>query len=230
MAENSKAVLKIDYPDYTPSQDFSLWFSGWREKLCMACNLAPDEEEELQEEIVKFISGKLASGPALTTYNDFPEATKTDYDLLIKALTDEFLDPQEKYRFNENLEYNKREKGQSIKEFMQNIIADQNRYSDIPEFVGSGDNKTKNPTRLKDGIKRFRKGLRDRNGNKDKNQQRHMRYNLHQEQDLTWENALSVARRWEAAHDAICNDDSNNGSGSDVDAANRKKISPNLHW
>ena len=77
MAENSKAVLKIDYPDYTPSQDFSLWFSGWREKLRMACNLASDEEEELQEEVVKFISGKLASGPALTTYNNFPEATKT---------------------------------------------------------------------------------------------------------------------------------------------------------
>ena len=57
-----------------------------------------------------------------------------------------------------------------------------------------------------------------------------MRYNLHQEQDLTWENALSVARRWEAAHDAIGNDDSNNGRVSDVDAANRKKISPNLHW
>ena len=49
-----------------------------------------------------------------------------------------------------------------------------------------------------------------------------MRYYLHQEKDLTWENALPVARRWEAAHDNsdcdgdVCaingNDEAHNGN------------------
>ena len=214
--DHSAAVRKIVYPDYDPKEDFPLWLQGWWEKVRMACGLAPDKIAEVNAEIVKFIPAKFKSGTALNTYNALPTATKNDYQRLVKALTDEFLDPQERDRFNEDLSYNVRAKGQSIKEFMQDIQRDQNRYSDIPEFVlATGGGQAKNPTRVRDGIKRFRKGLRDRNGNKDRSQQDHMRYNLHQDSDLTWENALMVARRWEAAHD---HNDSGSGSDEDVDA------------
>ena len=45
-----------------------------------------------------------------------------------------------------------------------------------------------------------------------------MRYYLHQERDLTWENALQVARRWEAAHDAV-----GDSSDEDVGKTNSRK-------
>ena len=217
MTDHSAAVRKIVYPDYDPKEDFPLWLQGWWEKVRMACGLAPDKVAEVNAEIVKFIPAKFKSGTALNTYNSLATATKNDYNRLVKALTDEFLDPQEKDRFNENLSYNVRAKGQSIKEFMQDIQRDQNRYSDIPEYVlAAGGGQAKNPTRVKDGIKRFKNGLRDRSGNKDRDQRNHMRYNLHQESDLTWENALMVARRWEAAHDH--NDSGSGSDDEDVDA------------
>ena len=56
-------------------------------------------------------------------------AEKADYDTLVKRLTEEFTDNHERRLFNENMEYNKRKKGQKLKDFMQDIKKDMNRYS-----------------------------------------------------------------------------------------------------
>ena len=197
----SAAVRKIVYPDYKPGKDFTLWLQGYKGKLGLACGLTAAQEDIVDEQVVKTIPGKLTSGTALDAYDDLSADTKSDYALLVKVLTDEFLDPQEQDRFNNDLGYNKRKAGQTIKQFMQEILKDQNTYSDIPEFIGAGDARVKNPQRIKDGIKRFKKGMRNKKGEKDTDLQIHMKYNLHREEDRTWENAYLVACRWEAAHD-----------------------------
>ena len=197
----SAAVRKIVYPDYKPVKDFTLWLQGYRGKLRLACGLTAAQEDIVDEQVLKTIPGKLTSGTALDAYNALSTNTKSDYELLIKALTEEFLDPQERERFNNDLGFNKRKAGQTIKEFMQEIIKDQNTYSDIPEFIGTGDARVKNPQRVKDGLKRFKKGLRNKRGEKDNDLRNHMKYNLYKEEDITWENAYLVACRWEAAHD-----------------------------
>ena len=147
------AVRKIVYPDYKPGKDFTLWLQGWRGKLSLACGLTAAQEDIVDEQVVKTIPGKLTSGTALDAYNDLPTDTKSEYNLLIKALTDEFLDPQERDRFNDNLGYNKRKADQTIKQFIHEIIKDQNTYSKIPEIIGTGNARVKNPQRIKDGIK-----------------------------------------------------------------------------
>ena len=43
-------------------------------------------------------------------------AEKADYDLLVKRLTEEFTDNHERQLFNENMEFNRRKKGQRKKE------------------------------------------------------------------------------------------------------------------
>ena len=110
---------------------------------------------------------------------------------------------------------------------MQEIIKDQIRYSGMPEYVTVGEAQVKNVTKVKDGIRRFRKGIRNRKGQKDKGQQEHMRYNLHKDEDLTWENALEVACRWEAAHDVASNSSSSSSSGGssedEMEAIENKK-------
>ena len=96
----SAAVRKIVYPDYKPGKDFTLWLQGWRGKLRLACGLTAAQEDIVDEQVIKTIPGKLTSGTALDAYDNLPSDTKTDYARLIKALTDKFLDPQERERFN----------------------------------------------------------------------------------------------------------------------------------
>lgn len=209
-AYNRKAIV---YPDYDPKKDFPSWLGGYREKVRNALGIArtPGDETLVDAEILRSIASKLACGPALDTYQRQLETVKADYAQLTKKLTEEFLDPQEKQRFLEDLEYNKRRKSQSIKDYMQDIIKDQNRYSDL-----AGEAK------VKDGIRRFRNGIRNRRGKVDKKLKTQLRYNLHSETDMTWEKAVDIANRWEAAHDGPSSETSE--SSSDSDGANDEEV------
>ena len=124
-----RQARNVQYPDYKPKEDFSLWLAGYKEKVKNAFGYTAAQGDELEEEVVRSISGKLQSGAALDAYNRLPAATRADFTLLSRALTEEFIDPQEKNRFLEDFAYNKRQKGQSLKDFMQAIIKDQGRYS-----------------------------------------------------------------------------------------------------
>ena len=139
----------VRYPDYDPKEDFSLWLAGYRAKVKNAYGYTVDEADDFDAEIVRSLPGKLKPGSALETYERLPVATKEDYTLLTEALASEFVDPQQKARFLENFAYNKRKKGQSLKEFMQEIIKDQNRYSGMRDTV----------EKIRDGIHRFKKGM-----------------------------------------------------------------------
>ena len=191
----------VIYPDYEPKNDFTLWLSGYKEKVRNAFGFSQNEKDELENEVVRSISGKLSSGSALDAYSRLPDADKTDYARLAEALTREFIDPQERRRFIENQTYNKRRKGQSLKAFMQEILKDQNRYSGMRDTIQVEGAEVPNIEKVRDGVRRFKNGIRTRDGRKDKDQIRHLRYNLQEDDDLTWENALKVASRWEAANE-----------------------------
>ena len=166
------------------------------------------------------ISGKLSCGSALDTYTRLSDADKTEYTRLVEALTREFVDPQERRRFIENLAFNKRRKNQSLKDFMQEIIKDQNKYSGMRDNITVADVSVPNTEKIKDGIRRFKIGIRTRDGRRDKDQIRHLRYNLQEDEDLTWENALKVASRWEAANEQ----GSSTEESSDSDSSNDEPI------
>ena len=210
----------VRYPDYDPKEDFSLWLAGYRAKVKNAYGYTVDEADDFDAEIVRSLPGKLKPGSALETYERLPVATKEDYTLLTEALASEFVDPQQKARFLENFAYNKRKKGQSLKEFMQEIIKDQNRYSGMRDTVGDGAAAIPNIEKIRDGIRRFKKGIRNRDGKVDADQARHLRYNLLRDEDLNWENALEVASRWEAANDfedGVCHSSSSSDSDDAVE-------------
>merc|ERR1712002_990791 len=76
-----------------------------------------------------------------------------------------------------------------------------NRYGDMKDTVRENGHDVPNKAKIKDGIRRFKRGIRTREGKKDADQRRHLDYNLMEEEDLTWEHALEVASRWEAAND-----------------------------
>ena len=200
-----RQARNVVYNDYNPKDDFTLWVTGYKEKVRNAFGFNHDQDAEVEAEVVRSIPAKLTVGTALDAYNQLPDDDKTDYNRLIDALTKEFIDPRERRRFIEDSSYNKRKKGQSLKDFMQEIIKDQNRYAGMR----AGQEK------MRDGVRRFKKGIRDRKGRKDKDQLRHLRYNLHDDDDLTWENALKVAGRWEAANDQGSSSEESSDSGDD---------------
>ena len=144
--------------------------------------------------MLRSISGKLSVGSALDAYNRLEDADKANYDRLITKLTDEFVDPAEKRLFNENFSYNKREKGQTLKYFMQAIKKDMSRYSTIPDKVpAAGGGMIDNIEKERHGVRRFRAGMRDRTGKKNKELKKHLLYHLVDDSKLTWENAIKVA-------------------------------------
>jgi len=202
-ARISRSSKSIHYPDFKPKQDFTLWLAGYREKVRSAINLTAAQNDLLDAEIVRTISSKLESGTALDTYTRLTAAEKADYATMVGRLTEEFLDPQEKRKFVNSYGYNRRKKGQSLKEFMQEIIKDMGRYSNVPDRIQVGGVDTPNPAKEADGVRRFKRGLRTKRGERSEGLKQHMSYHLQEEKDLTWKKALDAAGRWEVAADGV---------------------------
>ena len=201
----TKALAKqprmIDYKEYETKDDFLQWLAGYRAKIQDAYGFGPGEVEEINAQVARSISGMLSVGSALNAYNRLDPADKGDYDSLVSRLTEEFTDPHEKCRFNENICFNVRKKGQTLKDFMQEIKRDLSRYSDLPDtsYDSTGASHP-NREKEKEGVRRFRAGMRTKEGKKNKELKRHLQYHLVDPKELTWENALKLAMNWEIAY------------------------------
>ena len=194
--------LHIEYPDYSPPDDFVMWISGYQARVQRAFGFKPDEIDKIRTEVVRSLPGKLAVGPALDAYNRLDDGVKMDYDRLVTELSEEFIDPRAKRKFNASEKYNIRKKNQSLKDFANQIKKDMTRYSYSPAMVytATGDS-IPNPEREKEGVRRFIEGIRDEKGHEDPEFKRHLSYHLQEESELTWKNALDVASRFEAIDD-----------------------------
>ena len=197
----AKQPLTIDYPEYETTDNFSQWLAGYRAKIQGAYGLDPGQVEEINAQVVKLIAGMLSVGSALNAYNSLDPADKVDYERLVSRLTEEYSDPHEKCRFNENIRFNIRRKGQTLKDFMEEIKRDLGRYSDLPdERYDSAGASHPNREKEKEGVRRFQAGMRTKEGKKDKELKRHLKYHLVDSKELTWENALKLALNWEVAY------------------------------
>ena len=192
----------IDYPDYSRSEDFTSWLTGYISRIQCSVGFRVNETDKVRDEVVRSIPGKLAVGSALDAYNRLSDDVKQNYDQLVAKLTEEFTDPKAKRKFNARSDYNIRKKGQSLKDFAEDIKKDMTRYSYSPAMVytATGDS-IPNPEREKEGVRRFIEGIRDERGHEDPEFKRHLGYHLQDESELTWENALEVASRFESLDD-----------------------------
>ena len=209
----------VPYPDYKTTDDFTSWLKGYVVRVRNAHGFKMEEREELRREIVRSIPGKLSVGTALDAYERLSAADKRDYVRLVTRLTEEFTDPREKKKFNDNMSYNKRKKGQTVKEYMQEIKNDMKRYSDLPPTTYQANGSTvANPEREKQGVRRFIKGIRDEEGKRDSEFKKNLRKDLYKESSLTWEKAMDAAMKYEAATDSEEEETSDDESDSDSDA------------
>ena len=208
---------QISYPDYKTTEDFPLWLSGFEAKIRNAYGFKLDEYDKVKAEVIRGISGKLLVGSALDAYNRLHQDDKGDYDTLIEKLTEEFVDPNEKRNFGEKIDFNRRKRGQKLKDFMQEVVRDMNRYSPLPDQVRAavGDQQIPNPEKEREGVRRFRAGIRTKSGKKCESLDAHMAYHLVEKDELNWKNAIKVASRWELAHDGNGSDGSSSASSDD---------------
>ena len=49
----------ITYPDFKPTMDFVMWVNGYKEKIRIAFGLTTAQNDEVQAEVVRSISGRL---------------------------------------------------------------------------------------------------------------------------------------------------------------------------
>ena len=209
----------VVYQDYQLKDDFTLWLQGYREKIRSGYGFTSGQDTEVNDEIVRAISGKLKPGTPLDTYNRLPVDVKGNYARLVERLTQEFLDPGEKRKFLRDFSFDKRKKGQSIQEFMQQIVNHQNQYSGMADKITVGNNSVDNVAKIRDGIRRFLTGMRDKKGKKNKDLARVLNYGLMEEDDLTWKNALDIAIRWENSLD----DDSTSNSSPESSSSSEEE-------
>ena len=169
---------EVDYADFKMKDDFTLWLQGYREKIRSAYGYTAAQDDDINAEVVRSISGRLEPGTPLDTYNRLSPNDKGNYARLIERLTREFVDPQERRNFLRDFGHNKRKKGQSIQEFMQVIVNDQNRFSGMPDKITVGGQEVDNDAKVKDGIRRFTTGMRDRRGKKNRSLKESMDFGL----------------------------------------------------
>ena len=223
----NKQPRYVQYPEYKKENDFNLWVTGYYSRIQNAFGFNLNEARKVENEIIRSISGKLAVGPTLDAYNRLPDGDKTNYQNLIKRLTDEYTDPQQKKKFNSSTKFNVRKKAQSIKDFAQDIKTDMDRYSDTPATVlqVSG-GIIANVERERQGVRRFIQGIRSKKGKPDPDFKRHLEYHLQDEKELRWDNAIKVAMRYEMVYDEDDDDDkedSETSSDEEVEAVDTKK-------
>ena len=221
----SKALAKqprmIDYPEYETTDNFSQWLAGYRAKVQDAYGFDPNQVDEISAQVVRSIGSKLSVGSALDSYNRLEPTDKTEYGRLVSRLTEEFVDQHEKCRFNENISYNVRKRGQTLKDFMEEIKKDLSRYSDLPDTrYDSTGTPSPNPEKEKEGVGRFRAGMRNMEGKKDKELKRHLKYHMVASNELTWDNALKVASNWEIA----CGSDSSVEKETEKEAKDEESV------
>ena len=210
----------VVYDDFQMKDDFTLWLQGYREKIRSAYGYTVAQETEVNDEVVRSISGKLKPGTPLDAYNRLTPAVKASYTLLTEKLTSEFVDPQEKRNFLKNFAHNKRKKSQSIQEFMQAIVNDQNKFSGMPDKITVGGQEVENDAKVRDGIRRFATGMRDRRGKKNRGLKEVLDFGLLEDEDFTWENAVNIAVRWENSHPIDSETESSSSpSGEEGDGA-----------
>ena len=189
----------VSYADYKPTEDFTSWLTGYISRIQYSHGYRVNEMHKVRDEVVRSLPGKLAIGPALDTYNRLSDAVKQDYNQLVAKLTEEFTDPRAKKRFNADTAYNVRKKGQTLKDFAETIKKDMNRYSYTPATVYAANGGTiPNPERERQGVRRFLEGMRDENGEIDEAFTRNLSYHIQSPEELTWDNAIEHASRFEA--------------------------------
>ena len=215
----AKQPRNVVYPEYKTDDDFPRWLSGYVSRVRATYGFKLDERVKLEEEVVRSISGKLAVGSALDTYNRLEAADKTSFQRLVTRLTEEFTDPRAKKKFNACMHYNIRKKNQPLKEYMQAIVKDMDRYSYTPAtIVTVSGGVVPNPERETQGVRRFIEGIRNERGKTDEDFKRHLEYHLQDEREMNWTNAIKVASRYETVYDATGDDeDSDSDSDSDSD-------------
>ena len=91
-----RQAQNVEYPDYEVKEDFPVWLTGYREKIRNAYGLNLEQDNQVNAEVVRSISGKLQCGAPLNAYNRLTPTQKDSYADLVKALTNEFMDPQKK--------------------------------------------------------------------------------------------------------------------------------------
>ena len=211
----------VHYADYKPKEDFTTWLSGYITRIKTTLGFKNNEMNKVKEEVVRSISGKLTPGPALNAYNRLSDADQNNYERLVERLTHEFTDPRVRQKFNDNKKFNKRKKGQSLKDFAEDIKRDIERYSDKPATLMTVNGIVPNPARVKDGIKRFVKGMRNEEGKKDHGFRDNLDYHLLDEGEMTWDEAIAMATKWERVYnkksDSSGSSSSSSSSSSDDD-------------
>ena len=198
------SLYQNDHKQYKVGKDFDDWILSFRQSVAVSMN--GPTEKEVDMEVLRVLPSKMTGGPALEAYTRIPKDDLKDYDKVVEFLRNEFTDPAERTKFEENLAYVTRKKRQKIEDFVEAVKKSQRKY-----HVSSLKGKEKERQDEIDGVRRFIAGIRDKKGSKSKDLVSKLKFYLHDLESMTWVKAIDVVRRWEAT----CDDSSSEESGDD---------------
>lgn len=203
----------VSIKPYNIKTNFTQWLGLLRERVRAAQDIAHGDVNAVNTAVVRVMSQHM-DVEALACYNDLADEVKNDYNRMTTELKAVFGDPSERQNFINNRGKTRREKGEKIKTFARRVqVAIETNMPELQDDAAGAPNRRR-PKEL-EGVNRFMKGIRNKAGKKDDNLDEHMKYQLFDDEDKTWQNAIRVAARWEAAKDKLTASSSSSESSSD---------------
>ena len=149
-ADTLPHVKNIPWPSYNIGEDFLAWLAGFTDNVRCAYDL-PENDARLPALLLKWIVTKLSSGPTRAAYDNLDATVRANWNQLKAALSECYLDENEKLTFLSRLDSHRRIPGQTLRAYKDSLLMKMTKYQPQLRTIAEEWRRT--------SLQRFREGL-----------------------------------------------------------------------
>ena len=143
-------IKNIPWPQYVIGQDFQAWLTGFVDNVRCVYDL-PEGDDRIPALLLKWIVTKLSSGPTRAAYDNLDATIRADWVELKAALSECYLDENDKLTFLSRLDAHRRLPGQSLRAYKDTLLMKMSKYQPQLRTIVEEWRRT--------SLQRFREGL-----------------------------------------------------------------------
>ena len=143
-------IKNIPWPQYVIGQDFQAWLTGFVDNVRCVYDL-PEGDDRIPALLLKWIVTKLSSGPTRAAYDNLDATIRADWVQLKAALSECYLDENDKLTFLSRLDAHRRLPGQSLRAYKDTLLMKMSKYQPQLRTIAEEWRRT--------SLQRFREGL-----------------------------------------------------------------------
>ena len=126
-ADTLPHIKNIPWPSYGIGEDFLAWLAGFTDNVRCAYDL-PENDARLPALLLKWIVTKLSSGPTRAAYDNLDATVRANWNQLKAALSECYLDENDKLTFLSRLDSHRRLPGQALRAYKDSLLMKMTKY------------------------------------------------------------------------------------------------------